>query len=78
MAQISLYVNDSELEGLRERAERQSLSLSRYVIDTLRSAQDKSAWPPAFFSLYGALTEEDGFEEPTDEPFDRKPLAALS
>lgn len=78
MAQISLYVNDAELEILREKAKKQNLSLSRYVIDVLREMQEKALWPPAFFSLYGALAEDDGFEEPADEPFDRKPLAPLN
>ncbi len=77
MGQLSLYLDDREMEYVRAQAEQRGTTLSRYVAGVLRSSREQSAWPPKFFQLYGALCDDDAFEEPADVPFDAKPIPAL-
>lgn len=78
MPQLSLYLNEEEMESVRAGAARQGTTLSRYVAGVLRNEKDPSAWPPAFFALYGSLAADDSFEEPDDMPFTSKHIPALS
>lgn len=78
MPQLSLYLNDEEMERVRTGAARQGTTLSRYVAGVLRNQQDQSAWPTSFFDLYGSLADDDSFEEPEDAPFDSKHIPALN
>jgi len=64
MAQVSLYIEDSKLDALRERAAREGVSLSRYVASQL-DANSAQTWSERFFDLYGALPD---IELPTDDP----------
>ena len=70
MPQLSLYLDDVEMESLRSRASGSGVSLSRYVRDVLR--EQPSKWPSSFWDTYGALKDETfvvhGDE---DEMFDR-------
>lgn len=77
MPQLSLYLNDEEMERVRESASRQGTTLSRYVAGVLRGERDRNAWPPLFFTLYGSLADDDSFQEPDDEPFVSKRIPAL-
>ena len=78
MPQLSLYLNDEEMEQVRENAARQETTLSRYVAGVLRGERERNGWPSAFFALYGSLADDDSFREPDDEPFDGKHIPALN
>lgn len=58
MAQISLYVPDSEMAELRSDAVKDGKSVSSYVRKVLRNRKNNRAnwengWPPGYFDLYG-------------------------
>lgn len=78
MGQISLYMNDQEMNEVRAKASKQGMTISRYVAKALRDSSAQSTWPTSFFSLYGALGEDDTFVEPPDEPFNSNPIPTLN
>lgn len=65
MAQLSLYIDDETMEGLRLDAAARGESLSKYVRQMLsaRPQQRGSRWPVGFFDLYGSVADA-SFEEP--------------
>ena len=67
MPQVSLYMDESMMEELRENAARAGVSLSKYVGDVLREHANKKRWPEGWFDLYGVITDEDDFEIPEDD-----------
>ncbi|KXB63745.1 hypothetical protein [Olsenella sp. DNF00959] len=67
MAQLSLYVNDATLEGLRSEATREHVSISKLVGGILRERQLMSGWPSGYFDLYGSLPD---FPAEDDESLD--------
>lgn len=69
MAQVSLYLDDATMSGLRRDAEQAGKTLSKFVADALRERTESKRWPPGFFRLYGAC-KDGAFEEPPDPPFD--------
>lgn len=64
MSQLSLYLDDETMACLREGAEREGVSLSRYAADSIRS-HSASGWPRGFFDLYGSIND-DTFVAPED------------
>ena len=77
MGQLSLYLDDREIEYIRAQAEQQGATPSRCVAEVLRRSREQSAWPPKFLNLYGPLHEDDAFVKPADAPFDIKHIPAL-
>ena len=62
MAQLSLYLEESEMEQLRYDAQREGLSLSRYAARLIRENAGNTRWPKDYWeSVYGCLTD-DSFE----------------
>lgn len=76
MPQLSLYLDPSTMDFLRNRASGRNTSLSKYVSTLLRE-QSSSAWPNGFFDLYGAL-DDDTFVVPKELSFsDDTPRSVL-
>jgi len=62
MAQISLYMNDSVMNSLRMHAEKEGISISKYVGDIIENFErgQSSEWPAGYWdSVYGCLSDED-------------------
>ena len=76
MPQLSLYLDDSTMNALRQDAAREGKTLSKFVSSALRDRERGKGWPEGFFNLYGACND-DTFVEPPDEPFDLDPVPAL-
>ena len=67
MAQLSLYLEETEMVTLRKDAKREGVSLSRYAARLIRENAGKSKWPAGYWeSVYGSLKDET-FAVPTDE-----------
>ena len=59
MPQLSLYLEDKEMETLREDAKREGVSLSRYAARLIRENAGRSKWPAGYWdSVYGCLDDE--------------------
>ena len=78
MAQLSLYMDETTMAGLREDAARRGVSISAYAREVLETRNTRNAagwengWPPGFFDLYGSSPD---FPEAEDlEPSPVKPL----
>lgn len=56
MPQLSLYLDDAAMEGLRSAAQSQRQSLSQYARERICGAA--SLWPQSFWGTYGALKDE--------------------
>lgn len=66
MPQLSLYLNDAAMDGLRASAREANRSLSRYVADLVVSKQEGRGWPEGYWEdVYGALSD-DSFVVPAD------------
>lgn len=83
MPQLSLYLDESTMEALRQDAARAGTSLSKYVANVLHEHAESSRWPDGFFDLYGSFDDgciedecfgDDCFETPfgaaPEEAFD--------
>lgn len=77
MAQLSLYLEDEALAALRDDAARSGVSISRYARDILSARREGGGWPQGYFSLYGALSDDIGFELPDDEPVSAHDISPL-
>lgn len=64
MPQLSLYLDDAAMQGLREAAEREDLSLSQYARECIASRENR-AWPQSFWATYGAISDP-SFREPPE------------
>lgn len=80
MAQLSLYMDETTMVGLREDAARQGISISAYAREVLETRNTRDAagwengWPPGFLDLYGSCPD---FPQTEDlEPFPVDPLFA--
>ena len=73
MPQVSLYVDEPTMETLRSEADREGVSLSRYVASRLKSTgrcTTPSGLPDGFLdSLYGCLSDDDSFVRPVQPDF---------
>ena len=54
MPQLSLYLDDPMMEGLRQDASREGKTLSKFVAGVLKDHAENNRWPHGFFNLYGA------------------------
>ena len=54
MPQLSLYMDEPMMEGLRQDAAREGKTLSKFVAGVLRDRDTSGLWPHGFFDLYGA------------------------
>lgn len=58
MAQLSLYLEETEMDTLRKDAKREGVSLSRYAARLIRENAGKSRWPAGYWeNVYGALSD---------------------
>lgn len=80
MAQLSLYMDEATMAGLREDAAKRGISISSYAREVLEKRNTRDAdgwengWPPGFFDLYGSSPD---FPEAEDlEPTPVEPLLA--
>ena len=80
MAQLSLYMDEVTMAGLREDAAKRGMSISAYAREVLEKRNTRDAggwengWPPGFFDLYGSCPD---FPEAEDlEPTPVEPLLA--
>ncbi len=64
MPQLSLYLDESTMDVLRNAAKQEGTSLSRYA---RRLIQDRASltWPAGFWDTYGSL-KDDSFVVPED------------
>ncbi len=66
MPQLSLYLNESAMDGLRASAQKANRSLSRYVADLVTEKQRGGGWPEGYWEdVYGALAD-DSFVVPAE------------
>ena len=56
MAQITLYIDESTQQRLREAAAQRKVSQSQFVADLIRRATD-NAWPAAVLALAGSVPD---------------------
>lgn len=73
MAQLSLYIEDEEMETLKADAASAGKSTSSYVADILRDRHnDKrgwiNGWPPGYFDLFGSSPNFPDIEDYPIEP----------
>lgn len=68
MAQISLYVDDDVLTGLKERAAAQGVSVSRLTAQIIEADRRSSAWPEGWFDLYGSVPDFPDIDDSILEP----------
>lgn len=57
MPQLSLYLDEASMAVLRERAERQHVSLSRYATSRLGLREPETGWPEGYWDLFGSLRD---------------------
>ena len=58
MSQLSLYLEEAEMDILRKDAKREGVSLSRYAARLIRENAGKSKWPAGYWeNVYGALSD---------------------
>jgi cytidylate kinase len=62
MPQLSLYLNARSYERLRRAAEREHVSVSKWVAESLTRTLDRR-WPEGFERLFGSIAD-DSFEAP--------------
>ncbi|WP_165044781.1 antitoxin [Adlercreutzia sp. ZJ138] len=72
MPQLSLYLDDSAMELLRERAVGSGQSLSKYVVNLIRHDEVNPAWPRGYWEdVYGSLNDLTfGAPDEVDVPLD--------
>ncbi|PWL78229.1 MAG: antitoxin [Coriobacteriia bacterium] len=74
MAQLSLYMDEVTMAGLREDATKRGISISAYAREVLetRNARDaagwENGWPPGFFDLYGSCPDFPEIEDLESTP----------
>ena len=49
MPQLSLYLDDPMMEGLRQDASREGKTLSKFVAGVLKDHAENNRWPHGFF-----------------------------
>lgn len=65
MPQLSLYLDESTMERLRERAASEHVSLSKFAAHCIAEDDCHSAWPAGFWELYGSI-DDDSFACPDE------------
>jgi hypothetical protein len=70
MPQLHLYVSDDVAERVRTRAERESLTTSRYLAKLVIESTD-SQWPPGYFdAVCGSCPDFQVLDEPPEPPIE--------
>lgn len=67
MPQLSLYIDDDTMNGLRKRASLNDESLSKYVVRLIKN-DASDGWPEGYWSLFGSVSD-DSFSAPADLSF---------
>ena len=52
MAQVSIYLDEENVEYARKQARKKNQSLSAYIAELLRRDTRDSAWPQEFLDLF--------------------------
>ncbi len=68
MPQLSLYLNDTEMQDLREAATKNNSSISGYARRVLHEQKCTNSWSSSFLSTFGAINDET-FKVPDDLPW---------
>ena len=77
MAQVTIYLKEEVHSEIREAAEREGMSLSKWASKHLLTAAKSGGWPTGFFELFGSVADE-SFAEPAElDPGDDGELEAL-
>lgn len=76
MPQLSLYLDEVTMGGLRDRAKQNDVSLSKYVRSLLRQ-DTTSKWPEGFFDLYGSIDDDTFVRPPELDPALDRPRPEL-
>lgn len=76
MPQLSLYLDETTMGELRDRAEQRNTSLSKYVGSLLRE-DATSKWPEGFFDLYGSIDDDTFVRPPELDPSLDRPRPEL-
>ena len=58
MPQLSLYLNDTEMQDLRTSAANDGVSISRYARRVLCDDSNRNSWSASFLSTFGASGDE--------------------
>ena len=59
MAQLSLYLDETEMKTLRKDAKREGVSLSRYAARLVRENSGRNRWPAGYWeNVYGSLNDD--------------------
>ena len=67
MPQISLYIDESTLKKVEYAAQKEHVSISKWVAEQIRSRLDPS-YPQDFESLFGSISDS-SWVRPQDAPF---------
>ena len=58
MAQLCLYVEDELMDQIKTEAQRENLSLSGYVRQSLKNRNTSTnKWPQSFWDAFGAISD---------------------
>ena len=58
MPQLSLYMEDAEMEALRRDAQREGVSISRCAAARIRQHSGDNGWPSGYWeNVYGSLDD---------------------
>jgi len=76
MAQLTIYLDDDVFRGVKEAAQRDHLSVSRWARSKLLDGLTK-AWPSEYFTLFGVLADSDLKRPPQGEAGDDLPRETL-
>lgn len=68
MPQLSLYLDEAEMDSLRSNAASEGVSLSRYARNALKESERTNAWSSSFLSTFGAVGDET-FKAPAEIPW---------
>ena len=69
MPQLSLYLDECEMNDLRDFAAREGVSLSRYARGVLNKSKITNSWSSSFLSTFGAIGD-DSFCAPKEIPWE--------
>ena len=70
MGQVTLYMDEEFLDGLKTAARRERLSVSKWVKKRLEGLV-RDAWPAGYSDLFGSLALEKDFKRPRQPSFSK-------
>ena len=68
MVQLSLYLDETEMNDLRKNAASKGVSLSRYARGVLNNDSKTNSWSSSFLTTFGAI-KDDSFKVPEEIPW---------